>query len=62
MMATERKQILYSLIFNCPFELHCENCPLKHIYQQEIEDRLDFIENLPTLEIERITDYDTPLI
>jgi len=38
--------ILYSLAMKCPFDLKCDNCPMLNIWQIEIEDRIDYIENL----------------
>jgi len=53
-MSSDKEQILYSLILNCPFDLECEDCPFINIYKKEIDERIEFVEKLQKSEIEMI--------
>jgi len=55
-MSSDNHQILYSLIFNCPFDLECADCPFINIYKKDIDERFEFVENLQKVEREMIVE------
>ncbi len=53
-MISEKLNILYSLAFNCPFNLGCFCCPFEEIWRMDIDERIEYIEKLNPSEMDEL--------
>jgi hypothetical protein len=53
-MNQHERNILFSLVFKCPFDLDCKNCPIEPIRQMEIRERLEYASKIEEEELCRL--------